>query len=119
MVLLKLPAPGFVCHEGQTRWDGGRRSSLCGCKLLGLCPDPLLIVHPVLTETRKRQGEVFHSRCGYLRVSTHTVRQNANLTPNIDLNRNRTPMQTAPVPTALINVKIREQRVHRTRLTCS
>lgn len=53
------PPPLFACHERQTRWDGGRRSSLCGCKLLGLCPDPLLIVHPVLTETRRRQGEVF------------------------------------------------------------
>lgn len=32
-----------------------RRSSLCGGKLLGLCPYPLLIVHPVLTEAHERR----------------------------------------------------------------
>lgn len=57
---LKLPAPPFVRHDRQTGWDGGRRCSLCGRKLLGLCPDPLLIVHPVLTERRKnKQGWIW------------------------------------------------------------
>ncbi len=46
-----------VCNLHQFRLlrrDRNQFSSLCGGKLLGLCPYPLLVVHPVLTETQNR-----------------------------------------------------------------
>lgn len=49
-----------VCNLHQLRLlrrDTGQLSPLCGGKLLGLCPYPLLIVHPVLTGTHKQGGK--------------------------------------------------------------
>lgn len=50
--------PVWNPYQFRLLWqDRGQHSSLCGGKLLGLCPYPLLIVHPVLTETQKHRDK--------------------------------------------------------------
>lgn len=60
VVLQVLPPPVCNLYQFRLLWrDRGQLSSLCGGKLLGLCPYPLLIVHPVLTETQ-RDEDIFN-----------------------------------------------------------
>lgn len=69
---LKPPASRLFVTRGRLGGMEADRRSLCGRKLLGLCPDPLLVVHPVLTEGRKDRLH-FRSPRGHLRTSTHIV----------------------------------------------
>ena len=50
-----LPPVWYHCRLRLLRRDRGQRFTLSGGELLGLCPYPLLIIHPVLTETDQQK----------------------------------------------------------------